>query len=40
MVEGDFECLLELLDVCSAVRVAHYPREVLDGAGLVVGSVV
>ena len=40
MVKGDFQCLLELLGVCSAVRVAEYPGEVLYGVGLVVGSVV
>ena len=40
MVEGVFQCLLELLDVCSAVRVAKYPGEVLDGVGVVVGSVM
>ena len=40
MVEVDFQCLLELLDVCSAVGVAGYQGEVLDGVGVVVGSVV
>ena len=40
MVQEDFQFLLEFLDVCSAVRVAEYPRKVLDGAGVVVGSVV
>ena len=40
MVEGDFQCLLELLNVCSAVQVAEYPGQELDWVGVVVGSVV
>ena len=40
MVEGDFQCLLNFLDVCSAVHVAEYPGEVLDGVGVVVNPVV
>ena len=40
VVEGDFQCLLEFLDVCSAVRVAEYPGKVLDGVGVVVRPVV
>ena len=33
VVEGDFQCLLELLDVRLAVCVAEYSGEVLDGLG-------
>ena len=40
MVEGDFQCLLELLDIRSAVCVAQYRGEVLDGVGVAVGSAV
>ena len=40
MAEGYFQRLLEILDVCSAVRVANYPRNVLYGVRVVVGSVV
>ena len=40
LVEGDFQRLLVFLDVCSAVRVAKYPGQVLDGVGVVVGPVV
>ena len=40
MVEGDLQFLLELLDVCPAVRVAEYAGEMLDGVGVVVCSVV
>ena len=39
MIEGDLQCLLELLDVLSAVRVAEYPGEVSDRVGVVVHSV-
>ena len=40
MVEGDLQFLLELLDVCPAVRVAEHAGEMLDGVGVVVCSVV
>ena len=37
---GDFQFLLVLLDVRSAVPVAEFSVEMLDGVGVVVGSVV
>ena len=40
MVEGDLQFLLELLDVCPAIRVAEHAGEMLDGVGVVVCSVV
>ena len=40
VVEGDFQFLLELLDVCSAVCVAKQSGEMLDGVGVEAGSVV
>ena len=40
VVEGDLQFLLELLDVCSAVCVAEYAGEMLDGVGVMVCSVV
>ena len=39
-VEGDLQFLLELLDVCPAVRVAEHAGGMLDVAGIVVCSVV
>ena len=38
MVDRDFQCLLEFLPVCSAVCVADYPGELLDGFGVEEGS--
>ena len=40
VVEGDLQFLLELLDVCRAVRVAEHPGEMLDGIGVMVCSLV
>ena len=40
VVEGGLQFLLELLDVCPAVRVAEPVGEMLDGVGVVVCSVV
>ena len=40
VVQGDLLCLLELLDVRPAVRVAEEPGEPLNRPVLVVGSVV
>ena len=40
MVEGDFQSVLELLDVRRAVCVAEHAGEMLDGVGVVVCSVV
>ena len=40
VVEGDLQFLLELLDVCPAVRVAEHVGEMLDGVGVVVCSVL
>ena len=40
MVLGDLQSLLELLDVCLAVRVAAYLGEVLYRFGVVLSSVV
>ena len=39
-LQGDLEFLLELLDVCPAVRVAEHAGEMLDGVGVMVCSVV
>ena len=36
VVEGNLKFLFELLDVCSAVRVAEQAGEMLDGVGVVV----
>ena len=40
MVEGDLQSVLELLDVRLAACVAEHAREMLDGVGVVVCSVV
>ena len=40
VVEGELQFLLELLDVCPAVRVAEHAGEMLDGVEVMVCSVV